>query len=125
MSTDFVEDFLLRFAKSAVEGDHEAHMEMISKKVMVHGVPGFETIDYNSWSQQCAHEFPQFLIRSIDYVGIDIKLETETLLCLETHETVEARDGTVNRNQLEIFIEREEDGKWRIVQERILSGQTH
>lgn len=125
MTTDFVEDFLLRFAKTAVEGDHGGHMAMISKKVLVHGVPGFETIDFDSWSRQCAHEFPQFLIRSIDYVGIDIKVETDTLLCFETHETVEACDGTVNSNLLEIFIEREEDGKWRIVQERILPAQTH
>lgn len=125
MGMEFVEDFLVRFAKTAVEGDHAAHMAMISKKVQVHGVPGFEVIDYDSWSRQCAHEFPQFLIQSIDYVGMDIKKETDTLLCLETHETITARDGTMNSSLLEIFIEREDDGKWRIVQERILPAQTH
>jgi hypothetical protein len=125
MSAEFVEDFLLRFAKSAVEGDHAGHMAMVSKKVRVLGVPGFEAIDYDSWSQQCAHEFPQFLIRSIEYVGIDIKQETGTLVCFETHEKVEASDGTVNSNRLEIFIECEEDGKWRIVQESILPTPLH
>lgn len=125
MSIEFVEDFLLRFAKSAVEGDHAAHMAMISKKVQVLGVPGFEAIDYDSWSQQCAHEFPQFLILSIEYLGMDIKQETETLICFETLEKVEARDGTVNSNRLEVFIEREDDGQWRVVQERILAAALH
>ena len=40
----------------------------------------------------------------------------------KTTETVEGTDGTVNRKGVEILIRKEADGKWRVVQERILAG---
>jgi len=120
MNSEFAEDFITRFAKTAIEGDHAAHMAMISTKVMLLGVPGFEAIGYDDWSRQCAHEFEEKLIRSISYDGLDVKMANDTLVSFEIHETIEARDGTVNKNWLEIFIERESDSAWRIVQERIL-----
>lgn len=125
MSREFAEEFLTRFARTAIEGDHAAHMAMISKKVLVYGVPGFEAIDYDDWSRQCADELPRGLIKSIGFVGLEMKMETDALLCVETHETVEAHDGTVHSNRLEIFIEREADGEWRLVQQRILPEQGH
>ncbi len=123
MDREFAEDFITRFARTAIEGDHAAHMAMISTKVLVHGMPGFDVIGYDDWSRQCAHEFEQKLILSISYVGMDVKMQTDTLLGFEIHETIEAKDGTVNSNWLEVFIEPEEDGVWRIVQERILPAR--
>ena len=120
MNQAFAEEFIARFTKTAIEGDHAAHMAMISTKVMLRGVPGFDVIGYDDWSQQCAHEFEERLIRSIAYEDLDVKMANDTLVCFEIHETIEARDGTVNRNWLEIFLEREADDEWRIVQERIL-----
>lgn len=125
MNRDFAEQFLSRFAESAVMGDHKAHMAMISKKVQLYGVPGFETIGYEDWSRQCEDDFSRGLIKSIGYFGLEMKKETDTLICVETHETLEAYDGTVNSDWLEIFIEREDDGEWRIVQERILPPPAH
>ncbi|MDH3703098.1 MAG: nuclear transport factor 2 family protein [Alphaproteobacteria bacterium] len=125
MNLAFAQNFLSRFAQTAIAGDHAAHMNMISKKVRLYGMPGFEAINYEDWSQQCAHEFAQGLMKSISYLGLEMKMETDTLICVETHETIEAKDGTVNSHALEIFIEREDDGEWRLVQERILPMQTH
>ncbi len=125
MNRAFAQNFLARFAQTAIARDHGAHMKMISKKVRLYGLPGHEAITYDDWSQQCAHEFAQGLMDSISYLGLEMKLETETLICLETHETIEAKDGTVHDHRLEIFIEREDDGEWRLVQERILPPQNH
>jgi hypothetical protein len=125
MNRAFAQNFLSRFAQTAIARDHVAHMKMISKKVRLYGVPGHEVITYEDWSQQCAHEFAQGLMESISYLGLEIKLETETLICVETHETIEAKDGTEHNHRLEIFIEREDDGEWRLVQERILPTQAH
>ena len=33
----------------------------------------------------------------------------------------EANDGTVNAQGIEVLLEKESDGKWRLIQERILS----
>jgi hypothetical protein len=38
-------------------------------------------------------------------------------------ETVEGSDGTVNAQGVEIVIRKESDGKWRVVQERMLSAE--
>lgn len=38
----------------------------------------------------------------------------------KTYETVEATDGTLSAHGIEVLLEQEEDGKWRVVQERIL-----
>ena len=125
MNRAFAQNFLTRFAQTAISGDHAAHMKMISKKVRLYGVPGHEAITYEDWSQQCAHEFAEGLMKSISYDGLQMKMETDTVICVETHETIEAKDGTVKSHSLEIFIELEEDGAWRLVQERILPSQTH
>lgn len=125
MTRSDAEEFMTRFARTAIEGDHAAHMSMVSKKVLLHGIPGHDAIDYENWSRQCEEEFAQKLIAEISYEGMDVKLETHTLFCFETQETVEAHDGTVNSYRLEIFIEREEDGEWRIVQEQVLPPKTH
>ena len=123
MSQVSVDDFMRRFVETAIEGDHAGHMAMISKDVAVHGIPGFQVIGYDDWSRQCAEEFPQNLIRAISYDGIQVTSQTDAVICFEALETIEARDGKVNRHRLEIFIAREADDEWRIVQERVLSPQ--
>ena len=124
MNRAFAQNFLSRFAQTAIARDHEAHMKMISKNVRLFGMPGFEEITYEEWSQQCAHEFAEGLMQSISYDGLWMKTESDTLICFETHETIEAKDGTVRSHPLEIFVEREADGEWRLVQERILPTRT-
>lgn len=121
-----VDAFMSYFVETAIEGDHAAHMALISKSVAVYGVPGFEVIAYEDWSRQCAEEFARNLIKAISYDNIQIVSETDSLICFETQETIEARDGTVNRNRLEVFLARETDEQWRIVQETILpaAGQS-
>ena len=38
-------------AKTATERDFDAHFNLISKKVRVTGVPGFESISYDDWAR--------------------------------------------------------------------------
>ena len=40
----------------------------------------------------------------------------------KTLETVEGTDGSLNVHGVEIVIRKEEDGKWRVTQERILAS---
>lgn len=41
----------------------------------------------------------------------------------KVNETVEGSDGTVNAQGVEIVIRKESDGKWRVVQGRMLSAE--
>lgn len=67
-------------ARTANSKDYEARMELISKEANVHGVPGFEDIDYIDWAKQCKHEFEQGLLQRVSYEGLEAR--TLTLMSL-------------------------------------------
>lgn len=120
MSQMIAEQWLLDAVRTANTKDHEAHMDLISKRISLQGVPGFESIGYEDWSSQCQHEFENNLLKSVRYDGFKLVAETTTRVMFKTFETVEATDGTINAQGVEMLLEKEEDGKWRLVQERIL-----
>jgi hypothetical protein len=46
--------------------------------------------------------------------------ETDNRILFRTSETVEGGDGTVNSQGIEVLLQNEDDGKWRVVQEGVL-----
>lgn len=122
MNNDDVQKFLQRMAASAIAMDHDAHMNLISRRVQVYGIPGFDTLGYEDWSSQCKHEFQQGLIEDVSYDGLRVITRTPKRIMFKTLETISATDGTANRMGIEVILEKEEDGEWRIIQERILPG---
>ncbi|MFO7602883.1 MAG: hypothetical protein R6X06_03600 [Gammaproteobacteria bacterium] len=105
---------------TANQKDHAAHMALISKKVSLQGVPGYETIGYDDWAAQTQHEFEDDILKAIRYDGFKLISATDAQIVFKTFETVEANDGTVNAQGVEMSLEKEGDGVWRLVQERIL-----
>jgi len=120
LKQDTIENFLTEMAKTASQHDLEKHMDLISKEVEVFGVPGFETISYDDWFRQCESEFKDKLIETVSYENIEIIDSTETVIMFKTIEHIETKDKTKNTTNVLIVITREDDGKWRATQERIL-----
>jgi hypothetical protein len=120
MSQSIAEQWLLDAVRTANAKDYASHMELISKRISLHGIPGFETIGYADWARQCQHEFENNLLKSVRYDGFKLVADTPERIMFKTFETVEATDGTVNAQGVEMLLEKEADGKWRLVQERIL-----
>lgn len=108
-------------ARTANAKDYVAHMNLISPRVRVFGVPDFEVIDYDDWARQCKHEFQTGVLRRVGYDGCTVRAQTPTRIMFKTHETVEGSDGSINVQGIEVVIEREDDGVWRVTQERVLS----
>jgi ketosteroid isomerase-like protein len=121
MESKNAQDMLTALALTANTGAYAAHMDLISKDVSVYGVPGFEVIGYDDWARQCEYEFGEGLLKSVAYEGLSVVTMTPGNVLFKTLETVEGTDGTVNRHGLEILIRKEADGKWRVLQERILA----
>ena len=48
---------------------------------------------------------------------------TAERVMFKTWETIEASDGTVNAHGIEVLLEMEEDGKWRLLQQRVLPDE--
>jgi len=114
------EQWLTQAAESAGQKDLEGHMGMISKRVSVQGVPGFDTIDYDKWYEQCSHQFKNAMIKSVAYKGFNLISATEIQIMFSVLEKVVGADGTLNEQIVEMSLEKEEDELWRLVQERVL-----
>ena len=115
------QEFLDAMAETANKHDFAAHMNLISKDVKVYGVPNFEVINYNDWYNQCKKEFADMLLLSVSYLGLEILAESSDRVMFAAVEIAEANDGHENIYGIEFTIQKEEDGKWRVVEERILS----
>ena len=120
LKQEIIKTFLSDMAKTASQHDFEKHMNLISKEVEVFGVPGFESISYDDWFKQCENEFSEKLIKAVSYENIDIIDSTESVIMFKTIEHIETKDKTQNATDVVIVITREDDGKWRVTQERIL-----
>ena len=114
------EQWLTAAAESAGQKDLGQHMGMISKRVSVQGVPGFDTIDYDTWYQQCKHQFENSMIKSIAYKGFNLISATDARIVFTVFEAVVGADGTLNEQIVEMTLQQEDDDAWRLVQERVL-----
>lgn len=103
--------------------DHAAHMNLISKDVQVFGVPGFDVIGYSDWFAQCEYEFNEKLIQQASYQGLKIRQGNDDQIMFLANETIEATDGTVDTHSIEVVLSKEQDGEWRVIQERLLSKE--
>jgi len=112
-------EWMSKIADTAENHQFAAHMDLISKKVNITGIPDFENIGYDDWATQCKHEFENNIIKSISYQGLKLQAHTESRIMFKTYEAVEATDGTINAQGIEVLLENEQ-GSWRVVQERIL-----
>lgn len=120
MSVQVAEKLLQEMARSANEKDYSAHMDLISQDVSVFGIPGFDVIGYDDWARQCRYEFENNVLKSVSYGPMKVVAHGPGRVMFKTLEIVEANDGTRNSNGVEIIIQKEDDGKWRVLQERIL-----
>jgi len=120
MTTNIVQEWLKAASRTAAARDFEAHMNLISRKVSLTGIPGFAEIGYEDWAAQCKHEFENQLIQGIRYSGLNLVAETPERIMFRTFETVEGSGGEINENGLEMLLEKEADGVWRLIQERVL-----
>ena len=123
MSTVIATQWLEASADSANNKEHERHMALISSKIRLTGVPGYDSIGYDDWARQTKHEFENNILKRVSYRGLKMIAETATHIMFKTHETVEATDGTVNAQGVEMVLEQEADGVWRLIQERVLSAE--
>ena len=119
MSQETIDTWLQDFVTTALAGDLEGHMAMISPDVMVFGVPGFDTLGYEDWYRQCEHEFPQRLIRALVYSGTRIRSADDERILFKSLETTCTADGGETSQGVEMLLQRDGDA-WRLKQLRLL-----
>ena len=109
-------------AHTASNKDFDAHFNLISKKVRVTGVPGFESISYDDWMRAAEKDFKEGVLESVSYEGLKMNAHNDTQIMFKTLETIFVNDGTKKTHGVEILLELEEDNVWRVIQERVMTG---
>lgn len=123
MQSNVAATWLRDFAASANAYDHARHMDMISSKVQLFGVPGFDVIGFEDWSRQCEEEFSERAVRDVRFEALDVVAMTPLKIMFKTREFLTLADGAMIEHPVEMLIEKDADGKWRLTQERILSEE--
>jgi hypothetical protein len=108
-------------AFTATNKQFDAHFNLISKRVRVTGVAGFESVSYDDWARQSKQEFEDNILKSVSYAGLKLLATNDYQIMFKTVESIVANDGLRKAQGVEIMLEREEDGVWRVKQERVLS----
>ena len=109
-------------AQTASNNDFDAHFNLISTKVRVTGVPGFESISYDDWKRAAEKDFKEGILESVSYEGLKMNAHNDTQIMFKTLETIFVNDGTKKTHGVEILLELEEDNVWRVIQERVMTG---
>lgn len=119
--TEIAQEWLDASALTATNKQFEAHFNLISKRVRVTGVPGYESISYDDWARQSEQEFKDDVLKSVSYDGLKISAFNEKQVMFKTMESIFANDGTNKKHGVEILLEKEDDGIWRVIQERVMT----
>ena len=115
-----VKTWLNNIVTTADARDHAAHMNLISSSISLTGIPGFEQIGYEQWSQQCESDFADGIITKIEYQGLKIRAATDERIMFITRENISTNDGNTQSQGIECLLEKESDGQWRLLQQRVL-----
>ncbi len=114
------QQFLDAMMSTANAFDLETQMNLISKEVGVFGIPDFEAMGYQDWCNLCEPEFSSKRLKRVSYQGMNIISETPDKIMFKPIETVAGTDGTTNTSGVEFIVQQEDDGQWRVSQERLL-----
>lgn len=109
-------------ALTATNKDFDGHFALISKQVRVTGMPGFESISYDDWARASKKDFEDKVLDSVSYEGLKMSAHNDKQIMFKTLENVHVNDGTKKTHGVEIVLQLEEDDVWRVIQERIMTG---
>jgi len=119
---NIIKEWLEASARTATDKQFDEHFNLISKDVRVKGVPGFDSISYDDWARQTKQDFKDDVLKGVSYEGLKILAANETQIMFKTVETIFVNDGSKKTQGVEILLTQEEDGVWRVVQERVLTA---
>jgi hypothetical protein len=119
MSQELILNWLDRISDSVQKRDLDAHMGLVSKKVLVYGIPDQESLGYYDWKRRRRNEFSTNRLASLTYSNLNIKTISLRRLGFQVTEIMQATTGQSVQIDKEIILEQEKDNEWRVVEENI------
>jgi len=118
---EIVNAWALASCETLEQHDIKAHMGLISKEVKVYGLANHEFVDYNFWHNQVKEQFSQGLVKSLRYYLHSMRADSDSLILFTAMEYLTDKDGKEHESPLEVALAKEEDGVWRVIQEKVLT----
>ena len=119
--SDIVNGWAMASCETLERRDVEAHMDLISKDVKVYGLANHEFVDYNFWHNQVKEQFNQEQVKSVRYYLHAVRADSDTLILFTAIEYLTDKDGIEHESPLEVALAKEEDGVWRVIQQKVLT----
>ena len=116
-----IDQWQAKMAKTIADKDLPNHMDLISKKVEVFGNPSKEHINYTGWYKRRKNEFEKQNVICISFNNTQIKTITLRRIIFNVNESIVGTDGRIIMLNQDVVLEREDDDKWRLVEQNIRS----
>ncbi len=120
-SSTIINQWLSELAYSTATWDLDAHMALVSRKVIVTGIPGIEKIDYHGWKVRRRNEFKKKWLHSLNHRNTEILNEHPDFITFSVQEQMRDHAKQCIELKKEITLHLEQDGQWRVVREHILN----
>jgi len=108
-------------SKTIGNRDLPGHMDLISKKVEVFGNPSKEHINYAGWYKRRKNEFEKQNVICVSFANTQIRTITLRRIIFNVNESIVGTDGRIITLNQDVVLEREDDDKWRLVEQNIRS----
>ena len=119
MPQTIIGNWLEKLTRSVEKRDLAAHMQLVSERVQVYGLPGGQIVNYRQWKNRRYTEFNQAQLLALGYRLLNIRTITSRRLGFHVEETMQACNGMCVFIDKDIILELEADEQWRVVEENI------
>lgn len=114
-----VHAWCLDISHSIKQADLDEHMQLVSKKINVYGMPSKGVIDYKEWRSRRKYEFKNGSLMALNYQNVKLIGSTAKRLRFAATETMVGKDGKMVILDANFILELEGDGIWRVVEENV------
>jgi hypothetical protein len=114
-----IEAWTFQIAETVKQRDIDAHMQLVSAKVQVYGMPSKAVILYNEWRERREVEFKTGELQSVSYAIQRIITSMPRRITFSVWENLLNNRRKVIILDKTIILEKEQDNIWRVVEESI------
>jgi len=114
-----VRSWFTNMSSSVRARDMDQHMQNISRRINVYGMPSKAVIKYKEWKSRRHNELTSEDLIALNYQGIRIISSSAKRITFNTSETMVGKNGMMVTLDKNIIIEVEDDGVWRVVEENV------
>ena len=116
-----IQAWCIDISQSIKQQDIEKHMQLVSQRVQVYGMPTKDTINYRQWKSRRKNEFANDSLLAINFKEIRLISSTPKRLRFNTQETMLGKDGRMVLLDKNITLEFEDNEVWRVIEEKVNS----